>query len=78
MVMKPPYQGNVIYFPHKKAHFFPPLPPFTTSLRNSWALEVGLAHLSACQRSRALCAWGEWSHCWCHQSTKQGSGLLDE
>jgi len=37
--MKPPYQGNFICFPLKKAHFFAPPLPFTTSLRNSWAPE---------------------------------------
>ncbi len=36
MVIKPPYQGNFICFPLKKAHFFTLPLPFTTSLRNSW------------------------------------------
>ncbi len=36
MVIKPPYQGDFIYFPVKKAHFFTLPLPFTTSLRTSW------------------------------------------
>jgi hypothetical protein len=53
VVIKPPYQGNVICFPLKKAHFFTPLLPFTTSLRNSWDLQAALgeifsSHSQAC------------------------------
>jgi hypothetical protein len=36
LIMESPYQGNFIYFPLKKVHFFAPPLLFPTSLRNSW------------------------------------------